>query len=347
VYYVCICNRDQQCARFALHSRCETHVGPVSLCNTNELVHTLALHARVITCEQYELAELDLAAVLASCLPLATTTSHLYLFCVCPSFCFALFLLLGGWVRFQGSEQDLLSAMSPCVQYPNISVVFARTNFSSSADPRDAATLVSVKGGGTYWSHNHLDLGSFSYESRAVRWAFDLGLEKCVCYATLRHTPMSKFLPSNFIFASPFFCFVLFTFSCCSRRPQEWEGRKGSLIGLLLDQGTGTFSEELFTQSPRLRRHLAQQLRRWWRRQPEELPHHDAGAQHADVQRAEPARRSAVVHGPFEAIRGRMQARYWYHCELQHNVIVIVAKWWQQRCRCVLVYHARPRHGQR
>jgi hypothetical protein len=114
-------------------------------------------------------------------------------------------------VRFQGSEQDLLSAMSPCVQYPNISVVFARTNFSSSADPHDAATLVSVKGGGTYWSHNHLDLGSFSYESRAVRWAFDLGLEKCVCHATLRHTPMSKFVLLKqlyFRFASPFF--VLF-----------------------------------------------------------------------------------------------------------------------------------------
>ena len=116
-------------------------------------------------------------------------------------------------MRFQGSEQDLLSAMSPCVQYPNISVVFARTNFSSSADPHDAATLVSVKGGGTYWSHNHLDLGSFSYESRAVRWAFDLGLEKCVSYTTLRHTPMSKCFAKQLYFRFAFFCFVIFTFS--------------------------------------------------------------------------------------------------------------------------------------
>ena len=213
----------------------------------------MALHARVITCEQYELAELDLAAVLASvCLlqrRLLICTSSAFVTRSALLCCGVLFLVLGGWVRFQGSEQDLLSAMSPCVQYPNISVVFARTNFSSSADPHDAATLVSIKGGGTYWSHNHLDLGSFSYESRAVRWAFDLGLEKCVCYATLRHTPMSKFLPSNFIFASPFFVLFYSHFLFCSRRPQEWEGSKGSLIHLLLDQGTGTFSEELFTQS--------------------------------------------------------------------------------------------------
>lgn len=76
-----------------------------------------------------------------------------------------------------GTEADLLKALPPTAVYPNISVVFARTNFSSSADPAAAASLLSFKGGGTYWSHNHRDLGSFAFESRGIRWALDLGLE--------------------------------------------------------------------------------------------------------------------------------------------------------------------------
>ena len=76
----------------------------------------------------------------------------------------------------RGSEADLL-ALPAVHAYHNISNVMIRSNWSSSALPEKAATLLSYKGGATYWSHNHRDLGSFSFESRGVRWAQDLGLE--------------------------------------------------------------------------------------------------------------------------------------------------------------------------
>jgi len=76
----------------------------------------------------------------------------------------------------KGSTADLDSL--PLVEaYEQTSSMFIRSNWSGSAEPGAAATLLSFKGGGTYWSHNHRDLGSFSFESRGVRWAEDLGLE--------------------------------------------------------------------------------------------------------------------------------------------------------------------------
>lgn len=75
-----------------------------------------------------------------------------------------------------GGPSDL-DTMPLAKAYTNVSVAFVRSNWSQSSDPQNAATLLSFKGGGTYWSHNHRDLGSFAYESHAVRWAQDLGLE--------------------------------------------------------------------------------------------------------------------------------------------------------------------------
>eukprot|EP00041_Stephanoeca_diplocostata_P006351 m.81420 g.81420 ORF g.81420 m.81420 type:complete len:706 (+) comp16318_c0_seq22:196-2313(+) len=70
----------------------------------------------------------------------------------------------------QGTPADL-AAMPLDRIFANESVAVMRTDWTNTR------AFLGMKGGATYFSHNHRDLGSFVYDAEGQRWAHDLGLE--------------------------------------------------------------------------------------------------------------------------------------------------------------------------
>ena len=78
-------------------------------------------------------------------------------------------------------KEETRSDLRTVIRYPEEEIISMRDGYY------DGQTFVGIKAGNTVYAHSHLDAGSFIFDAKGKRWAFDLGQDSYNLYYKYNH----------------------------------------------------------------------------------------------------------------------------------------------------------------